>query len=858
MSNRGSQGHWTPVWARGPSPRVVALGQWPIVGSTGPGRRAEPFAGQLGSNSAAGAMMSTWLLQASRFALRRRLRDRWFSAVLILVVGLAAGTSTAVYTTLDTAVLQAMPFRDPGRLFVLRCNSDVAKGGCPIALADAMRTSGAVDDVAYYGFGPINLERGTRPPLIVGTKKVSSSFFSTLGLRPSAGRWFLAADNTSGASLVVLSDQTRTSLFDSNEDAVGSGILMDGRPYQVVGVMPPAFAFPDSNTGAWVLDPSTVAQIEGGASTSSTFFVRAKPTTSREALEVQVNGLVRQLAAPRDGARGIVVNVSTLESAVLGFDSKILWFLFIGTVCLVVIACANVAGLLVSRSRAIVYNHIVQVSLGASPWRPRCESVIEYLWLSIPTAGFGLAVAAVVLNRFQSLGALNVSRAELANIGIRAVVYCSSLVVGTFCLSSCAAIVAAGSPTSLNLRRLDALHSVRFAGLRFSFVQRASVAVQLSLAVLLAVIGASATLLLVKVWTIPLGFEPRGLFAVPIRDYPTDSIDSAAGFTTNLAAEVQAVAGVQSVGVASAAPLTGGISTPELLFETEAGTWSSVHNVSKSTISANYLDVLGARMVVGRQFGDRDVRTSPCVAIVNRVVARQMGGVAKAANRTISTTLLGGDRATRCSVIGVVEDVRQVGMMVDVRAEVFYLERQRLDFRRTLLVRLAPDSKEPPQRLRALLADRLGGSSKVAFLDVQEYVTKGTQRDRLIAYMILFFGISGCLVAIIGIVGATVSQIADRRQELAVRLALGGRRLDLAVYLLRDKAVLAVVGTIAGVAGAYAAGRVYQAWDRDLVPMSGTGHVLIGLSALALVLFAAAVPMLRVRTDDLAHLLRRE
>jgi putative ABC transport system permease protein len=806
--------------------------------------------------------MAYSLLYETRLAARKIVRRPAHALVIAVLLGLPVGVSTAVFSILDATVLDAVPFPDAGQLYVVKCRTQGARvaGACPVYAAAAIQQDGGrlIDELAYFSHGPSRLEVRGNDTETLPTRKVSSSFFSALRLAPEYGRWFLSSDNATGDQLAVLSYRTWKTTFEAKLEVLGSTILLDGVPYVVVGVMPEKFAFPDAKVGAWVLDPLTVKRIENAGLFDSTILARIGDRTTADELRARLEVISHRLSNDLNRSN-LTIEIEPFRDVVIGPTAKVVYALLAGTYLVLLTVAGNLLNLMSARNIGSTMEQEVRLALGASSARLALVHIIEHVLIAMPAALLGMGVAASLLRIFGDLAAIGMSRAELAVVGLRAAIH-AGVLAGVVLV---AAAALSRSPLSGSLRALSiGANSPMMLGGRRSTraLRQSSLAVQLCLAMVLATIAMSALQLLWQIRSLPLGFEPNDLVGVALE--PAKGGDSAQralqdALINSVVPDVQRVAGVEGVATASFVPLTGATIVPFVPTEDSSKNWTMTPNVSLHTVSANYFEVLRIPLLAGRTFSGSDGPQSPCVAIINRTFAGPLGGDTAAVGRTISANRSMDKDAERCSIIGVVSDVRDQRVDDPAIATLYFFDQQRVDENRVVLARSSAGGRVVTD-LRRLVAGGLKASKVSTGVRVSDYVEGATRRRRLMSYQILLFAVTGFAAAMFGVAAMSSYFVHRRRAEIGVRMALGAARSHVLKALMRESTLPAVAGLASGALLVYWGHRAYLAWFAELKPLSGTEVTLAGGVLMGCVVLASIWPAARVPTRDIRPLLRSE
>jgi putative ABC transport system permease protein len=799
--------------------------------------------------------MSNWILRTATVSLRRLSARKRLAVAVVCLVAMPVGAAATIFSILDAVVLQAVPFPDAEALYLIKCKTSPDKpgGNCPVPVADAIRQqSRAVDELSYHSFGPARLTYGDSEPRIVPSRKVSSSFFSTLGIRPAAGRWFLKADNTAGQHLVVLSERTSRDLFVKGENPIGATVGVGGKPHAVIGVMPREFVFPDSRVGAWVLDPLNVERMEQTSLFDSAVIARLARGASREQLEGQLAALATRLPRTSDRDRTPTFEVQRLREAVLKGDFTMVWLLFIGTNCLLLVVVANLVNLFAASSIEAHDCQRIKLALGATRLRLRLEHCAEHAMLAIPAGILGVGAAAGALWILREAGGLSLPRSELASLNTRVLWYSGGLAAATVTISAMLGFV----PTSNDLVRRSTGTVAQLPGVRA--LHRGSVVIQLTISTFLLLMAVSAIGLLSQIRNLPLGFEARHLVAINFDPVSEDdaTLRAARSFHEALREDIGSLSGVEGVGTASFAPLGGASTVPALPIEEPRG-WSAGPSAHVQIVSHGYFGLLRIALLAGRVFHQADSESAPCVAVANRALSNSFGGPEAAIGRVISANGYTGRRAQRCLVIGTVENSRDWSAREDAGPQVYLSAAQHLDRNRTLLVRTRQGTSIAPA-VRAVAQRRDVTQSIGSVFGVWEFVEGATQRERALAYQVLLFAVCAIGVASLGLFAMAQYIVRTRRTEIGIRTALGAKRLGTVALVIREHVLASGVALSVGVALYVLATQKYAVVSETLPPIGAVGISLAALSSYLLFVLILAWPIAAVQTKEVWDLLRSE
>ena len=802
---------------------------------------------------------------ATKYAIRKMRRRVFFSFAVVGLFAVAGGANTVLFSILDSVLLQATPFPEADRLFDVKCRTTAFSqyGSCSTPVAVGLRDqSTLVKELAYYSESQTTLEYDDSDPKFLSVAMVSSSFFSTLGVWPARGRWFMSADNlVQPNSMVILSDATWQDYFGMRSDIVGLHVFLDKMPFVVCGVMPRGFTFPDSEVEAWVLDPLRPAALEDEGLWASSVVLRLSDNADQRHLRAQLGVIADRLSKDSTHRAGLGFEIAPLRDVVIGAEQRrAVWILFVCTACVVVLVTANLANLTTARNLADLDTDLVRVALGATRARLMKEHVIESLIFSAPAAAFALFLAYLTLQFLHYLGGLGISRWELAVIGTRSSAYCVGITILVFCVSGFLSFWPLSYTASSLVTGRRSVGVLSGGKPRWYILQRQSVILQLAFATILVLTAASAFRMVWRLLSIPIGFESKNLVAFI---FDPESIQgnsaSAYGFVRPLLEEVGRVPHVSGAAMASFPPLGGG--AMRFIPVYTDGAWTRVPKLAETeNVSRGYFEVTKIPLLTGRGFADTDDSSRPCVATANLSFVHaylRLDHISDALGRLVSGNGRTDAKAEKCSIIGVVGDTRDLNVERAPLPELYFSDLQHFDRNRALLVRTEREASAIPL-VRAMIK-RQAPTWKVALISpVGGFLQSQTRRVRLLGYQLLLFSFIAYTVSIVGTFAIVHFWVEARRRDIGVRLALGARHKDVLRIVIQQFVGVVVLGAGAGILLAYFLRRMLSAWTGELPAIDFQTSVatifIVVLSALA----ACVYPVFLVDAEDLNSLLRSE
>jgi predicted permease len=809
------------------------------------------------------ATKRAWLerfAQDVRFGARMLGRHRGLTFVAVLSLALAIGANAAVFALVDAVLLRPLEFAEPERLVLVWEASGSAptqRGNvAPGNYRDWQARSRTLQDIAAFGAVTMNLSGEGDPEQLSG-QAVTPNFFDVLGVRPTLGRTFTASDAPGGAApqVVVVSHRFWHQRFGGRSIVAGTDLLLDGNRVSVVGVMPPGFQVIDATTDIWL---PAMPPADDRGSHYLTVLGRLRSGMSLPQAQTDLDAVTQHIARdfPKE-AHSLRAFVMPLREHLVGKARPVLFVLFGAVTAVLLIACANVANLLLARASARRAEIAVRTTLGAT----RARVVRQLLTESVLLAGLGGLAGLVLAPASFSLLAELVPPTMLNSATV-------SLSLPMFAFTGLVTLatgVGFGVLPAFQITRRTACDVLRQAGGRSAVAARSGALrgalVVTEVALCLVVVVAAA--LLVQTFTrlrgVEPGFRPDGVLALGIRlPRPVQAdFTRRSGFYAQVLERVATVPAVAGAAVTTAAPLTwkGGSNGLSIDGQAPAPGQSALHR----QVSAGYFSVMGMTLRAGRLIDASDGATSLPVAVVNETMARQFWPGKDAVGKRFK---IGPPESPNpwVTIIGVTRDVKNIGLDVPVRAEM-YLPYQQVSYNASfapaaLVVRT---SGEPAGLIAAIRRavteiDRTQPVSNVKTLE--EILTTETATRRVGASLMGGFAGLSLVLAAVGLYGVLSYTVAQRLPELGLRMALGAQRIDVLTLVLRYGMNLALLGCGLGVAASYALTRWMSSLLFEVSPTDmGTFAAVAALLA-SIALAACYVPARRAMKADVVGLLR--
>lgn len=794
--------------------------------------------------------------QDLRLGLRAFKRRPGFSFVATGTLALGIGAHAALFSVVDDVLLEPVDLPRSDELVVvrMRVQGELRDLTGP-NVADLLRASGDVFQGAsgFLGTGAI-LENpdGTREQRsgVIATPGV----FDALGAGFQVGQpWGAEAAGTGGWSDVVITDRLWRGRFGADPDLVGSTVVMDGGSARVTGVLAPGFVFPTFEAADLVFPPQMdLAGIQRSGLGAFTILARLRPGISPERARSEVEGIWEGIRAAHPGdLLDHRVAVMGLRDYVVREVRPALLALLGATTLLLILACANVANLMLARGIGRGAEMSIRSSLGAG----RGRLARQLLWESTVLAGFagilGVVLAGGLLAALRSAAPAEIPGVAEVGLSSRAIGSALSLALGSALL--------VGLFPSLRLSGADLSSALRSgaratAGLGLRRLQDGLVVAQVAAAVVLVIGAGLLARSFASLAAVDPGYRTAGVLTVgmslPGDRYPDRS--SRAAFFRRVEREVAAIPGVRSVGTTYRAPFsTGELSLPVRLADAEEMTLERAPRVEIGIVSAGYLDALEIPVLRGRGFTDEDTGESSRVALLSESLARTLYGDDDPVGRRLAPVLGSWESARDwAEVVGVVGDIRLEGLDAEAAGTLYVVAPQLAQTWGTLLIQASGDPTELARPVREVLLEL---EPKVVIPSIESMASlraDSLARPRFNLVLLSVFSGVALLLAVVGIYGTLSYSIARRRLELGVRVAFGADRASVLRLVVTDGMRLAGLGILIGVGGALLVGRGLASLLFEVAPTDGATYVgtVVGMAVIALA--GSLVPALRAAGGD--------
>ncbi len=748
------------------------------------------------------------MAQDFRYALRQLARSPGFAAAAILTLALGIGATAAIFSLVNTVLLRPLPFPEQDRLMWLAMQDHSLPGVAPESLSypdyfDWRAQNHTFSGLASYVGGGITLEsKGDSQRLEMQT--VSSNFFQVLAAAPMLGRDFLPEDETAGHRAVMLSYSLWQSAFGAARNIAGQSITMDGRSYTVAGVMPKGFQFPLENPGPalWI---SIANDVEGKKTSQRGFDVlsligRLKPGVSVDQAKSDLSIIAGNLARAYPDTNkpyGSALVVPELEN-MTGDTRPALRVLFGAVTLVLLIVCANVAGLLLARGSRRSAEFALRAAMGASRAAIIRQLLVESATLSLGGGVAGVALAYWLLHAAVRLMPLDVPRMQDASIDGSVLLFVLAVSLATGILFGL--LPAWRMSRSMPAQALrDGSRSV-VGGSGRNRVHHGLVIAQTAVGLVLLVSSGLLIRSFIRILNVDPGFDPRHVLSARAGvSFNTVSHDQHLQFFQRALARISALPGVQSASAGWPLPMSGihaGIS-----FNIQGHPIAKGDEPSESLALAmpGYFETMRIPLVAGRTFGDQDgVKGAPTI-IINQAFAKKYFRGENPLGRRIQVRL--GDDVFESSireVVGVVGDSKLMNLTAAAEPQYYLPYAQAVVTNPFLVVRSSGDPAMLEDSLRAAIHEIDPGVPVYQVSTLENYLSKSAAQPRFQTFVLTCFAAIALVLAAIGLYGLLSYMVVQRTLEIGLRMAMGAQRSDVLGMIIRRGLTLALMGLVAG------------------------------------------------------------
>jgi predicted permease len=789
------------------------------------------------------------LMQDVRYAARRLGQRPGFALTVILVLGLGIGAATTMFSAVDAALLRPLPFQRDDRLVTLNGITiplqEIAEHHeADINDARALRT--LFTAVSAYATGGINLS-DVNAPQRLNVALVTNDLFSTLGVPVAHGRGFsLEEGKPGGPTVAVLSDGLWRRQFGADLSVIGREVRLNDVPYQVIGVMPPGFRFPQE-TDVWLplTIPSSFSQFEVFRGwMPSTVVARLAPAATVNQAKSVVKSLIEKYQSPeRRAFPSKAPAVAPLRDTLVGKQKTALLVLLGATALVLLVACANVTNLLLSRALAQRSELALRAALGASRARIVRQLLVESVLLALSGGVLGMALA---YGGVRALGAVmppQLAGAAPAQVDAR--------VLGFSLLVAVLTGLVAGLWPALGASRASASETIKSAspnssvGREGTWTRRTFVVAELALALMLAVGAGLMLRSLESLLSLDTGVRPTSVATLELT-LPSAAYASKTDrrrFYDEVVSRMEAMPGVTDVAAVNELPLRGQASIA-ITIEAEGAPPVPPDQMKMAQLlytTPSYFSTLGIPLLRGRTFSASYDSTRPPEVIINETTARQLWPGSDPIGKRLKSFFHGPSPV----VVGVVGDVRPVSLEVEPIGQMYYDLASSPPSNAALLARGTLPPAQLARQLRAVVRDEDPRQAVYNVRPMTEVISGAIAPRRTNTTLLTLFGIVAVGLAAMGVYGVIAYGVTRRTKEIGIRMALGAQPRNILTLIAREGVLLALLGIALGAAGAWALRKVvasllYGVSADDPLAFAGAAVALFAIAVVATLIPARA------------------
>lgn len=805
------------------------------------------------------------LLGDLRYALRALRNRPVFAAVAILTLALGIGANTAIFSILYAVLIRPLPYTNPDHLVVLRARTpslDVMSLSVPDFL-DWRSSNDVFAAMSAYRADAFNLTDAGEPERVMGGM-VSADILTTLGVAPVVGRGFVPDDDQSGAApVVMLGEGYWERRFGGDAGVVGRVLVLDGRPHTVVGVMPQAFALLPRVDVLVPIGPWMAPRLDERGNHPAIWAVaRLRPGVGIEEAKAGMATVTSRLAEAFPATnRGVTATLTPLHESVVADVRPTLLLLFGAVAFVLLIACVNVANLLLTRATVRRREMALRGALGAGRWQQVRQLLVESVLIAVLGGAVGALIGVWGLDALLWLIPAAVPGADRVGVDLAALAFTFALSVGTGVLF--------GLVPAFQLSGFAPVEALKQGGSRSgvggtSTVRNALVVAEMALALVLLVGAGLMLRSLARVSASDPGFDPASVTAARLSLPETSYADGGrmSRFFGSLLDRLEETPGIQSAGIANGLPLRGA---------PEAWLWAADRPLPQPdetaygvffAVSPGYLETMGIPILRGRAFTDRDTRDTSLVCVVDERLAERFFGDADPVGRRM---ILGPD-APPFEIVGVARSIKQYSLDGEpaVPYQLYIAYRQIPDefltgvLRRADLVVRSAGDRLPVQAIREAVRGIDPDLPLYGVTTMEELIRQSTALRQFNTSLLAIFAAIALLLAGVGLYGVVGYIVSLRTPEIGVRVALGASTLDVLRLIMGHGLALGVAGVLVGAGATAAVTGVLTSMLFGVSRFDPVTFAIVALLLLAVTLAACYIPARRASRIDPVTALRTE
>jgi putative ABC transport system permease protein len=813
------------------------------------------------------------LLQDLRYGARMLMKQPGFTLIAVIALALGIGANTAIFSVVNGVLLSPLPYANSDRLVMLWLTNPSLQLGVdnipPSAayFADWRDQAQVFESVSALDSISFNLTGAGEPEQII-CARVSSSFFQLLAVWPEMGRAFSTEEDEPGNNrVVIVSHGLWQRRFGRDPDILGKPVTLNGNSYTVIGVMPAGFRPPGSNdlqpdtephTDLWMPQALTAEQLSKRGDYNLAVIARLKEGITLDQAQTEMNNIARRVEEQEPQTKGFGVKVISLYEHLVGRSRPALLVMLVAVSFVLLIACANVANLLLARAASRQKEIAVRMALGATRGRIVRQLLTESLLLSTIGGAAGAQLSFWGIGLLLALSPKNIPR--LSEIGIDANVFGFTLLI------SIVSGVLFGLAPALYSSRPDPGESLKSGaralagGLDRNRVRRLLVMSEVALSFVLLVGAGLMIESFVKLLGVDPGFDPDNVLtlklSLPTSRYPEP--DKQAAFFERVIERVAVLPGVESVGAVSALPLGGAEEASGFMVEGSApADPANMPMVDRRRASPDYFTAMRIPLVKGRYFTEADNQAATRVAIISEGFARRFFPGEDPLGKRIKN---GGPTSTRpwLLVVGVVKDVKHLALEAEARPQMYMPYLQNTWTTMVVVTRTTGDPAHLASGVRGAVWEVDKQQPVTDVKSMRQYLSQSIAERRLNMILLAVFACVALILAAVGLYGVMSYWVTQRTREIGIRLALGCGQARIVKLVVRQGMAATFAGVAAGAGAALVMTRLMESLLYGVSRTDPATFILISLMLMGVALAACAIPARRAAKVDPGVALRCE
>jgi len=796
------------------------------------------------------------LRQDIGYSIRMLRKNPGFTLVAIITIALGIGVNSTVFSVLNSVILKPLAFNEPERIMnigeVNPTHGSAVPLFSPANYLELVKQQKSFEAVSTYFYLTVKYRKTNDQNEVWQAFSVDGGFFPALGVKPILGRTFVAADMEPNAPpTAILSYGLWQRKFGGDPHIIGQTLSLSKQPTTVIGVMPESFHSPTGYDYAELWIPLSInnTQFQDRSDRYTRVIGRLKPGTTRAQAQNEMNVIAARLAQDYPTTnKGWSIVVTDLAEVVTGPDVRYaLLIVFAAGCCVLLVACANVANLLLARASARRREIGIRSALGATRGRIVRQVLTESVILTLAGGAIGVITTYWIIKAVREFKPVNLPRVAELGIDWRVLLFTLSASILAGCV--CGIISGLLSTKSDVVTALKDGGSQTSGGRRHARARNFLIVAELSLSLVLLVCAGLLARSFYMLTHQDLGFNSHNVFSANAFPPSQRSWSDMVGFYDKYIERIRQIPGIESAALVTSPPLVGNPISFPFSVKGESLDPSDKVRTDTDSISTDFLKTLNIPLKAGRDIAETDKLNTPKVALVNEALARRyFGSNEKALNREIEILYLG--TPLTFQIVGVVGDTKRESLAETTPPSIYLAESQVPWYTASVVARTKSDANEYAKPIQKVLNDLAGDEDLYLKQTLDEGIMKSVAQPRF--YSILFASFAGIAVilACVGLYGVISYVTAQRTQEIGIRMALGAQKRDILKMVLGQGMLLVGIGIVIGIVGALGATRFMESFLYSVGTKDLLSYMAVSLLLAAVALFACFIPARRASKAD--------